>query len=62
MYNCVGIYIIELFDVSSADWTELDGMCARCTELDRIEMCKEEYCVIIDVDIISDESSINIIK
>ena len=41
-----------LSDVSSADWTELDG----------IEICKEEYCVIIDVVIISDESSINIIK
>ena len=27
-----------------------------------IEQCKEEYCVIIDVDIISDESSIYIIK
>ena len=41
-----------LSDVSGVGWTELDG----------IEMCKEEYSVIIDVDIISDENSINIIK
>ena len=50
------------FDGICARWTEFDGICARWTELDRIGMCKDEYCVMIDVDIISDETSINITK
>ena len=49
-------------NISCTEWTEFDGICARWTELDRIGMCKDEYCVMIDVDIIFDETSINITK
>ena len=44
---------------SCTEWTEFDGICARWTELDRIGMCKDEYRIMIDVDIIFDETSIN---